>query len=666
MSSSPSCRFQKSFLLFLILLVAAGFGYSQSEPEQVGAVLGEEILSPSVALFQLRHYVLSRIAPPPVATTAQEWTAEAKRLREHLLNDVVFHGWPKEWVEAPPKFEDLGVIEAGPGYRLRKLRYEVVPGMQSAAILYEPENLQGKVPAILNVNGHVGAPGKSVEYKQKRCINFAKHGILALNLEWFSFGELQQQENAHWFGAHLDLVGANEIGLFLLEMRRGLDYLYDHAHVDRNRLGVTGLSGGGWQTIVLSALDERVKVSVPVAGFASLRSRVEARRYGDLGDIEQGATDFLQGVDFTHLAAMRAPRPTLLIYNAEDDCCFRGPMVKPYIFDAIRPIFSLYGKEDAFQWHENRDPGSHNYQLDNREQAYRFFSEQFNLPRIESEIPVGQEIKSYDELKVGLPEDNLTILGLARKLGGEITRPPVPSDPSAQAAWAASERQKLSALVRYRPVSLARLWTVANTKEKGVETKSYLFEMNNGLCADGVWLKGVMSRGKAPVTLVLNDQGKKAAGVEVSNRVNRDEQVLAVDLMFTGEAWKETGPASYAQLLDGVGERPLGMEAAQLIELAHWMRGLAGVAKVRLECTGIRNHVVALVAAALEPNLFSAIVVHQGLPSLGFLLQAPVTFFDAPDLFCLDLYKEFDVDRLAALSAPAQVTVEKYVEVPKK
>jgi hypothetical protein len=108
------------------------------------------------------------------------------------------------------------------------------------------------------------------------------------------------------------------------------------------------------------------------------------------------------------------------------------------------------------------------------------------------------------------------------------------------------------------------------------------------------------------------------------------------------------------------------MEAAQLIELAHWMRGLAGVAKVRLECTGIRNHVVALVAAALEPNLFSAIVVHQGLPSLGFLLQAPVTFFDAPDLFCLDLYKEFDVDRLAALSAPAQVTVEKYVEVPKK
>jgi hypothetical protein len=117
----------------------------------------------------------------------------------------VFHGWPQEWVESPPRFEDLGVL-SGKGYRLHKLRYEIVPGFYSTAILYEPERLEGKAPAILNVNGHVGAPGKSVEYKQKRCINFARHGILALNLEWFDFGELAQPGNDHWFGAHLDLV----------------------------------------------------------------------------------------------------------------------------------------------------------------------------------------------------------------------------------------------------------------------------------------------------------------------------------------------------------------------------------------------------------------------------------------------------------------------------
>ncbi len=658
-------------LLLLLILVGAHSAFSQSDAQQVGAALGEEILPPNVAVFQLRHYLLDRVAKPPVATSAREWAAEANRLRQHLLNEVVFHGWPKEWVNAPPRFEDLGVVQSGTGYRLRKLRYEIVPGFQSAAILYEPENLQGKVPAILNVNGHVGPPGKSVEYKQKRCINFAKHGILALNLEWLGFGELGQLHNRHWFGAHLDLVGANALGLFYLAMRRGLDYLYDHPHVDRGRLGVTGLSGGGWQTIVLSALDERVTVAVPVAGYASLRSKIEAKRYGDLGDLEQNGTDLLDGQDYTHLTAMMAPRPTLLIHNAEDNCCFRAPLVKPLIFDAIRPFFSLYGKQDVLGWHENRDPGSHNYQLDNRLQAYRFFSKYFDLPLIESETPVGAEIKSYDELVVGLPEENLTILGLARKMSREITRQPLPSDSAAKAAWVTAERQKLRAVVRYKPTHLERVWAVANTKNKGVETKSYLLEMSNGqasgLTAEGVWLKAIESPDNAPGTVVLNDKGKKAAGVEVSDRVNRGEQVLAVDLLFTGDAWKDTAPYSYAQVLDATGDRTIGIEAAQLIGIVRWFQATGARApKVRLETSGIRNQVVALIASALEPELFSEVVVHEGMPGLSYLLEAPITFQEAPDLFCLDLYKEFDLDRLTAMAGPTEITVERYVEVPKK
>lgn len=662
----PSLGGYQKVLAVLFTLCFAPLAFSQSDPQDVGVVLDEEMFSPATALYQMKQYILTRVALPPAATGASEWTAQAQRLRQHLLKDVVFHGWPEAWVNAPPKFEEAGVIETGQGYRLRKLRYTIVPGFQSVAILYEPENLQGRVPAILNVNGHVGPPGKSVEYKQKRCINFAKHGIMALNLEWFYFGELHQEGNQHWFGAHLDLVGANALGLFYLEMRRGFDYLYNHPHADPNRLGVTGLSGGGWQTIVLSSLDERVKVSVPVAGYSSTTTKVEARQYGDLGDLEQNSTDLLDGVDYTHLTALRAPRPTLLIHNAEDDCCFRGPLVKPLIYDGIKPFFKLYGKEDDFEYYENRDPGTHNYQLLNREQAYRFFSKHFNLPPIESEISSGPELKTYDELVVGLPKDNLTILGLARQLAGEIARPPIPSEPAARSAWADSERRKLAQVVRYKPVRLSRVWTLANTKHSGVESRSFLFDMDNGLSANGVWLKGIAASEKAPVTLVLNDGGKKAAHVEVSAAVNRDQQVLAVDLMFVGDAWKGNEPYSYAQILDGLGDRPLGMQAAQLIEIARWIRGRAGVGQVRLECTGMRNQVVGLTAAALQPDLFSEVLVHEGLSSLGFLLQAPVTFQQAPELFCLDLYKDFDLDRLAALAAPARVTTEKYIQAPPK
>src|SRR5437773_2566717 len=394
----------KSKILSLVLIcLFASLSYAQSDPGQVDLILKEPILSSDVSLFQLKQYTLSRAAKPPAPTSLEQWTAESKRLRECLLQEVSLHGWPREWVTAPPRFEDLGLIASGKGFRTRKLRYEIVPGFQSTAILYEPENLQGKVPAILNVNGHVGPPGKSVEYKQKRCINFAKRGILALSLEWLAFGELTRDENLHLFGAHLDLVRANGLGIFLLEMRRGLDYLYNHANVDRSRLGVTGLSGGGWQTIFLSSLDERVKAAVPVAGYSSVSAKVEARKYGDLGDIEQNGTDLFAGLDYTHLIAMMAPRPNLLIYDAEDDCCFRAPLVKPLIYDGVNPFFRLYGKEDVFQWYENRDPGTHSYQLSNREQAYRFFSRQFGLPPIEEEVPVGQETKS-ESGEYGQPE----------------------------------------------------------------------------------------------------------------------------------------------------------------------------------------------------------------------------------------------------------------------
>jgi dienelactone hydrolase len=672
-----------ALLLLLNVLMMLSHALAQSEPEQVGSLLGAEISPANVAVFELKQYILSRVAEPPVATRAAEWSAQAERTRQHLLNDVVFHGWPKEWVNSPAKFEDLGVIETNPGYRLRKLRYEIVPGFYSAAILYEPSQLSGKVPAVLNVNGHVGPPGKAIEYKQKICINFAKRGILALNLEWFEYGELAHRENAHWFGAHLDLVGANGLGLFYLAIRRGLDYLYDHPNVDRSRLGMTGLSGGGWQTLVLSSLDKRVTVSVPVAGFGPLATKLVTRpRYGDLGDFEQNGTDLLDGQDYTHLAAMMAPRPTMLIFDAEDDCCFRAPLVKPLIFYGSRPFFRLYGKEANLGWYENRDPGTHNYLLNNRLQSYRFFSEHFGLPVIDNEIPAGLEIKSADELVVGLPKQNLTILGLARQMAARINREAIPSEAGAKTEWASAQRQKLNFVIRYHPLSVGRAWTVFNTKNQGVETKSYLFQMKgraagepkrvngqtavetiNGLVADGVWLKAIEAADGSPLTIVLNDKGKKTAAMEVSDRINRGDQVLALDLLFTGDAWKDReDPHSYAQILDALGDRTTGLEAAQLVALAHWACATFSTGpKVRLEATGIRNQVTALIAAALEPGLFSEVLVHEGMPSLGYLLDAPVTFQEAPDLFCLDLYKDFDLDSLAAMAAPARVKVEKYI-----
>jgi len=189
--------------------------------------------------------------------------------------------------------------------------------------------------------------------------------------------------------------------------------------------------------------------------------------------------------------------------------------------------------------------------------------------------------------------------------------------------------------------------------------------MSNGVSANGIWLRSILqSSDTAPVTIVLNDQGKVAGADAVFQRFSAGEQVLSLDLMFMGSAWKDEYPYLFAQMLDGIGDRPLGMEAAQLIGITRWARERTGVAKVRLEVGGMRTQAVALVAASLEPELFSDIVVRGGLHSLRYALDLPVDLDQAPELFCLDLYKDFDIDRLETLAAPARVQANHYLELP--
>ena len=636
------------------LLISALAGFAQDQTP-VASALQATVQTPEVTYFQLQSYLMKRIVTPHAPARPEQWNASGQKLRKHILEDIIYHGWPQSWVQAPPHFEQIAVIETGKGYRLRKLRYEIVPGFTSTAILYEPEVKQGKVPAILNVIGHE-PDGNAVEYEQKRCINFARRGILALSLSWIGFGEMAQPGNAHDYTAQLDLVGTSAVGFFYLSMRRGLDLLTALPQADPARLGVTGLSGGGWQTLFLGSLDERVAVAVEVAGFGSQQSNLI--RPEDTNEVEESPSDFTVDEDYPFLVALRAPRPTLLIHNAEDDCCFRADLVKPYIYEQIKPFFKLYGAESALGWHENRDPGTHNYQLDNREQAYKFFTEHFHLPVTPEEIVSDAEIRTAQELAVGLPANNLTVAALAKQLGSQIVRPAIPEAKAERASWLKGQREQLKSVVRYKPVTVENAWRMANTKDLGVHTLSYRFDFDNGLSATGIWLAAISSQPGAPVTVVLNDKGYKASETMVTARLNRGEQVLALDTILNGATMpKESNSSVWPMMLVTDGDRPLGLEVAQLLATSKWLQNTTGQQTIRLETEGIRSQMVGLIAAALEPGLFSTVVSNDVLESLGELLNGPLLFRTAPDLYCLDLYKYFDIDRLAAAAAPT--TIEK-------
>ncbi len=636
-------------------LILALNGYAQTTmlPSVVEA-LASPVQSPAVTQYQLQQYLLHKIPPLPSASSAQQWTQEVDRMRGHILNDIAFHGWPREWIDAAPHFEDMGVIESGEGYRIRKLRYEVIPGFMSTALLYEPTKIAGRIPAILNFIGHE-PEGTAVEYEQKRCINFAKLGMVALDVGWMEFGDLSQPGNAHDFAADLDLVGSNALGLFYLAMKRGLDYLTTLPEVDSSRIGATGLSGGGWQTAVLGALDPRIAVSVEVAGLGSRESNLTNPK--DTYEVEEDAPDFMQGFDYPELIAMRAAKPTLLIHNLVDSCCFRAPLVKPYLYDNVKPFFALYGAQQNLGWYENLDPGLHNYQADNRLQAYRFFTAHFHLPVPETEIFSDGEIRSQRELSIPLPPDNLTILGLAKKLALQNQRSPVPTNEGEREKWAQATREQLKSAIRYQKADVLAAFRMANARGLDFQSLSYRFDLSNGLSATGVWLKEDHAPDSAPVTIVLNDEGFKAAGQQVFNRLSRGNRVLALDLLFTGFTKPDVPDSSdWEVLVDSSGERSLGLEAAQLLSVVQWLRSAGSVHDIEVETKGIRSQVVALVAAGLEPGAIQTLHTEGGMESLSYLLEKPVPFRDAADLFCLDLYRDFDIDLLTSLAHSVKIT----------
>ncbi len=327
-----------------------------------------------------------------------------------------------------------------------------IPGL-----LYVPDVLEGRVPVALNVNGH--APeGKAVGYKQLRSINLAKRGMLVLDVEWFGMGQLRTDGFSHYRMNQLDLCGASGLAPFYLALERAIDVAVALEHADPGRVAVAGLSGGGWQTILISSLDPRVALANPVAGYGGLKSNI---LFDDMGDSEQAPSDMALVADYTHLTALRAPRPTLLTYNAGDDCCFKSGHTLEPLLAAARPAFALYGAESKLRSHVNHDPGTHNFERENREQLYAMLGDFFypgDAKYVRQEIDSEAEIKTAAELHVPLPADNLDFHRLAVQVMNALPpRSALPTSRSVAEAWQGDQRERSRRCSRCRAMKrLAR------------------------------------------------------------------------------------------------------------------------------------------------------------------------------------------------------------------
>jgi dienelactone hydrolase len=620
------------------------------------------ILPPGQTQSDLKAYLLSHVPKFVAPTDAKQWTAQAERLRQRVLDEVVFHGIPKSWLKGSPKVV-WGETIAAEGYVIRKLSYEAVPGLWVGALLYKPVNLKGKVPAVLNVNGHVGEPGMTVDYEQARCINLAKRGILALSLEWIGMGQLGGPGYAHNDLAYLDLCGRAGLSVFYLELKRGLDILCSHKATDRKRVAVTGLSGGGWQTILISALDTRVKLSAPNAGYCGLEPRIEYP--GDTGDLEQNANDLVSVADYVHLTALLAPRPALLIYNAKDDCCFLAERALVSVYKPIVPVYQMFGQPDRFAYHVNEDPGTHNYLKDNRQAFYRFLNRHFVAEgqRIDDEIPVDSEIRSSAALAIAYPPNNATFQTLAADVMKSLPRRKRPTGGAARIErWRKETRAKIGEIVRLEPNFAMDLNSIRFSKTS--ETVQGVVGLAARFRISGQWTVPVISFSppvmpERGITVIVADGGLAEARPIVAEVMSREERAIVVDLLFTGECLPTDRQAwSFAQMIATVGRRPLGIQISQLRAVMNWAAREQADAPLHMIAKGRVAGLAALVYATLEPDRLGRLEMREMDITLKDLLTKKITYSQAPSIFCFGLLEIADVPELIELAKPTRVEME--------
>ena len=640
-----------------ILLLASLLALNLDD-DPVAAALARPILGPRKTLAEVKDFVDSRIPTMPAIASAGEWTDRAKGYRASVLKDVVFRGEAAGWRALPTKPEFLGDIAGGPGYTIRKLRFEVVPGLWVPALMYVPTDLRGKVPVVLNVNGH-DSKGKAADYKQIRCINQAKRGMIALNLEWFGMGQLKGPGFGHGLINAIDLCGTSGIALHYLAMTRGIDILLAHENADSTRVGVTGLSGGGWQTIFVSALDDRVTLTDPVAGYSSFRTRLAET--SDLGDSEQTPCDLATVVDYTHLTAMMAPHPTLLTFNGKDNCCFAAPHALPPLRDAAGPIFRLFGVEGNLRAHVNLDPGTHQYGLDNRQALYQMMADHWSRPGYTInpvEIPSDAEIKTAEALNVDLPADNLDFRTLAMRLSTKLPRGPaitnsVPTPEMARTA----DRAWLRSLVR----PIGGEVTTNKLATPGGDATAWQVKIGTSWTVPAVELSKGEPKG---TTILIGDEGRAKLAERAKVLMNNGRRVVVVDLYGFGEAAPPSHVYLYGLLIGSIGERPLGIDCGQLAAVAKWRKDIDGKAPT-IEAIGPRSGMIAIVLAALEPDAAGLVVVDP-VPSLKEIVASGREYPACPEAFCFGLLERFDLPRITELARPGQVRIEVDTPATKK
>jgi len=473
----------------------------------------------------------------------------------------------------PLQAKTSGVTTAD-DFTVENIHFQSSPGLYVSGNLYLPRGLSQPAPAILYVCGHGPTKIDGISYGNKVSYQrhgawFARNGYVCLVIDTVQMGEIEgihhgtYREGMWWWNAR----GYTSAGAEAWNCIRALDYLQSRPEVDGERIGVTGRSGGGAYSWWISALDERIKVSVPVAGMTDMRNQV-------IDGCVEGHCDCMFMVntyrwDYAQIAALIAPRP-LLISNTDKDPIFPLDGVVR-VHRSVSRIYDLYGADDRLGLIITEGPHKDTQQL--RIPAFHWFNRW-----LKGEQPdIAMTAESFfepEELKVfqSPPSDEITSV-----IYESFTpKAPPPSPPGNSEQWSAMRDRLVSTLARksfagwpnvHRPPKLDLAF---KAETNGIAFSAFDFESQNHV----------------PLRLYLMqsdvDQQPDRITLSVLDHSSWDEWLSAINVSFAN-VLKSENPESLLKNEDafeslrrtGLAGDVLAFIAPRGIGLSDWRRGFS-------------------------------------------------------------------------------------------
>ena len=335
--------------LFLVGLICVVQG--QEKEDKKAELCQGYYLSEEAARHQLDEF--SR-----TYSTLAEWKVRARRIRQGILRGAGLLP-PPEKCGLNPIIHSKRVYG---DYTVENVAFESLPGFYVTGNLYRPLSGQKPFAGILCPHGHFKQPNGGGRFRpdhQIRCATLARMGAVVFSYDMVGWGDSTQTTHEH----------PKVLALQLWNSIRSLDFLLSLDKVDPKRIGVTGASGGGTQTFLLAAVDDRVSVSVPVV-------MVSAHFFGGC-DCESGLPIHRSRFHVTNnaeIAALVAPRPQLLISCGKDWTKNMPEVEFPY----IQNVYRIYGAQDRIENIHLAEEG-HDYGPSKRAGAYLFLAKHLNL-----------------------------------------------------------------------------------------------------------------------------------------------------------------------------------------------------------------------------------------------------------------------------------------------